>query len=324
MTDMDPVHSPAQLTIVRRYFMETLGEEQLAELHREKPWLDAATLAAMPLLFGSFMFALSHLPFGVLFCLFAVLQGFLLMTFGLVNHDLLMHRSVLPGRLKYIVGLCLLIPVYRSPTQFQHGHGAHHSSLGTAADSEQFKIDIDTPWRRFLYATMLGAVAPGRMFPRRPSAVARVYPNMRNARPRLRLEGYIVPAFTLSWIVLAFFFPRQILLGYVVPLFVVTPFVSTLRTIIEHSEFDPANPFQLSCYYRTNALTRCLFFWDSGDCHFAHHVFPRIPFYHITRAVRLMQPGFKQHKVIEHTSLVRLTWRWFAGERPYLSPPAQQ
>ena len=314
----------SRISEVRQFFTDSLGAECIAELHRERRWLDLLALLAMPALFGLLVYGLTVLPFGPWWLLCMALQGTLLVTFGLVNHDLLMHRSVLKGRWKYVAGLCLLMPIYRSPTHFQYGHGAHHAHLGGAGDSEQFKVDIDTPWRRVLYATIVGALAPTSLYLRRERAVQPVPTNMRAVWPTLRREARLRRVFTLSWLVLAWFWPHPVIYGYVLPLCIVAPFVSSVRTVIEHSDFDPANPFQLSCYYRTNFLTRCLFFWDSGDCHFAHHVYPRIPFYHIPRAVRLMHPGFMQHHVVEHRSLWPLVRAWFADGRPYLSAPAKR
>ena len=74
----------------------------------------------------------------------------------------------------------LFVPLYRSPTQYAFWHGRHHTHLGTTHDSEQFKTDIDSTWRRIVYATVLGVLFPQRAFARRPDARPRVYPDTRH------------------------------------------------------------------------------------------------------------------------------------------------
>lgn len=310
------------IAIVRQYFFDTLGVECIKELHAPSKVVDLLFLIGLPALFAALAAALAWLDFGWLWVGCLVLQGFVLMAFGFAGHEL-MHRGVVRNkRVQRFFSLLFMVPLYRSPTQFDHWHARHHVSLGTADDSEGFKIDIDSTWRRVLYATVLGSLFPRRLFPRRPGVPRRRQPDLRHLNDVLRFEGLVMRLFTFGWIALAWFFPGPVLMGYVLPLVIVAPFVSTMRTVIEHSEFDARNPFQLGCFYRTNFLTRPLFFWDSGDCHFVHHTFPRIPFYRITKALRLMRPGYLAHGVIEHRSLTLLTWRWFVDERPYLSTPA--
>ena len=76
-----------------------------------------------------------------------------------------------------------------------------------------------------------------------------------------------------------------VLFGYILPLFVVLPVANALRTILEHAETNPQNLFHCATFYRTGLLTRFLFFWDAGDCHLVHHIFPNIPFYRMGKAV---------------------------------------
>lgn len=314
-------YSDKQMVEVRRLFNRELGPENLKRLHKQNRFLDSSALVMMALAFLLLMAALALLPIGFLWLLCFVLQGFLLMNFGLAYHDLFMHRRAFRGKLGYIISLCLMVPIYRSPTQFNIWHAVHHTHLAKPEDSEQFKTDIDTTWRRFLYATAIGALMHHRVFPQRQNAKVRVIPSIAGSVEKLRSENRNIRWFTIGWFLLACIWPAPVLFGYVLPLLIVAPFVSTVRTVIEHSEFDLSNPFQFGCYYRTNLLTRYLFFWGSGDCHFVHHVYPKIPFYRISQAVRLMRPYFIEHRVIEHRSLIALVWKWFVKERPYFSPP---
>lgn len=90
-----------------------------------------------------------------------------------------------------------------------------------------------------------------------------------------------------------------------------TPVVSGLRTILEHSECDPKNVFHCATFYRTGYITGPLFFWDAGDCHIVHHIFPAIPFYRMPAAVKAIAPILKAHGARERRSLLDLLEGWF-------------
>lgn len=305
---------------VRREIRDRIGQERLKALHKPNRWLDYGALIVVPGLFLLFAWILATQPFGVLWVVVLVLQGFLLQIFALMNHDLLMHRAVLPRPLNYLVSLLLMIPAHLSPTRYRYGHNAHHRYLGGDGDSELFKMDIDTRGKRLLYATFIGLkMASAGKFARvrRKMNPPIISADMTEVRARVQMENRLVAAWLVLSIVLAIIWPYAVGLGYLLPLLLVSPIANTFRTFLEHSEFDADNPFQMGCFYRTGFITRPLFFWDSGDCHFVHHVFPGIPFYRIGAAVDEMRAVFLENGAVERRNIWAVLWRWFRAERRY-------
>lgn len=322
VTEAEPPNP--SIALLQRHFHEVLGRDRVLALHRELRWLDTLALVAGPTLFVGLAIVLGRRPPDALWALLFVLQGFVLMQFGLMCHEW-RHRGFPEGRFGRFVHFLLLMPLYRSATHYMFWHAIHHTHLGGRGDSEHFKRFIDTPGRRWLYATIAGILLPRLVLPSRPQAMRgprRDYDPATAAAIGREKKGLVV--FTACWLLLAAFYPREVLLGYVLPLVLVTPFASTVRTVIEHSSFDPDNPFAIGCHYRTTPLTRWLFFWNSGDCHLVHHVFPRMPFYRMPQALRWMRPEFLRHGVADERSLPRLVAEWFGARRPYLSPRGER
>ena len=91
------------------------------------------------------------------------------------------------------------------------------------------------------------------------------------------------------------------------------------HAVLEHADADPDNPFNWSTWYRTGPVTRLLFFWDSGDCHVIHHIYPRLPFYNMSRAVRLMEPVMTAAGVVQRHSFLQMLKGWFIDNHPHRS-----
>jgi len=101
------------------------------------------------------------------------------------------------------------------------------------------------------------------------------------------------------------------ILGYIVPITLILPIANVFRTILEHAETDPGNDYHCATFYRTGLLSRPLFFWDAGDCHLVHHIFPHIPFYNMGDAVDLFRPFLISKGVRERRSLLALAYGYF-------------
>ena len=139
-------------------------------------------------------------------------------------------------------------------------------------------------------------------------------------RRRVRNETIYLVLWIVGVIAAAFIWPRPVLLGYVLPLTVVAPIASNLRVILEHADSDPADPINNATYYRTGWISGPLFFWDSGDCHLVHHLYPSIPFYRMRRACRVMRPVLLAAGAREHRSFLALLKGWFIDNRPHGTP----
>jgi fatty acid desaturase len=75
--------------------------------------------------------------------------------------------------------------------------------------------------------------------------------------------------------------------------------------------------YHCATFYRTGFITRPLFFWDAGDCHIVHHIYPGILFYRMGRALRLIAPILKRHGARERRSFLELLHGFFIRVEPH-------
>lgn len=317
---MSPTLPNDALAPVRHRLREALGRDTIASLHAERPLLDTLAVVVSVSLFAAGVHLLAALPFGGIWLLLFVLQGFLLQLMGLVSHDLFVHRRVWGDTGSWLASLALTLPRLSLPTGYEQAHLAHHRWIGTDKDTEAYKQHLDSRKRRFLFATMLGVklAQAGRL---ERADKLRHYHDVSDASTaviqRARIEKWMLRGFVLSLPVLSWLFPHHTIYGYLLPVLVMGPIVNSLRIILEHADANPENPFNWSTWYRTGPITRLLFFWDSGDCHVIHHIYPRLPFYHMSRAVHLMEPVMAEAGVIQRLSFLQLLAGWFVYNHPH-------
>lgn len=322
-----------QQRAARALIARELGAEQLARLHRPNIALD---LAAVFGLIALFLLCAWELGTGSaskpLWWLCLLVQGNLIIIMGVLNHDVFVHRKLLPQRLRWVLSSILAWPARMRSAVYESQHLKHHRSLGTDGDTETHKQGIDTRLRRFVYATP--ALLVYRTF-FQPSLAAQQQPSSGDSpqqaparmahggQARLRWEKgtrYVIWALVAASAVWDW---RLVVFGYLLPFAVVTPPLNTLRIVLEHFDLDRGNPLWVGTFYRTGPLTRVMFWWGAGDCHIVHHYYANIPFYRMAAAVRLMRPILQREGVYEHRSLVRLLWQWFSASRAHWSIPAQ-
>lgn len=284
---------------VRATLRSAIGDEALRGLLRPDPRLDACGFLAVWAALIGLGAGLVALPIGPLWLGCLVLQGFALQLLVLVFHDMFLHRGVGGPRGSWLLSLTCTLPLLIRPTAYALFHRRHHRFVNTDADSEAFKQEVDTWWKRIALATLPGFLVQ-RRWPIAPEDVTR------RAAARLRVESLLVKGFALGVVAALAAWPREVGLAYLLPLVTTMPLASVLRIILEHAEADPANPIHAATYYRTGAVTRPLFLWDCGDCHLVHHVFDQIPFYRMGRAVDLLRPILLRAGVVERTSLLQL------------------
>jgi fatty acid desaturase len=270
----------------------------------------------MPVVFAACAIGLATLS-GVIWWSLLVLQGFILQMFGYVVHDLFVHRSV-GGRVGYYIGAILELPITMRRTWYAHYHTDHHDVMNTKEDPEAYKQDLNTRVKRLFCLTLPGTFAamarrlkPKQAFsPHIPMAPLNL-PESGELRWRLRFEKVLLSVWIIFNVVMAVAWWELVVFGYLVPFAIVTPIASTLRTILEHAECDPGNVFHCATFYRTGPITGPLFFWDAGDCHIVHHLYPAIPFYRMPAAVRAIAPVLRAHGAVERRSLFVLLHGWF-------------
>ena len=209
---------------------------------------------------------------------------------------------------------------FQPPSQYGHTHLDHHTFTGTDED-EAYKQDLDTRTRRLLFLTPIGYFAAiwrflRRNFPPKWPAPDSAFGRHPNKALLIREYVYIAIGYALIfWAWRTWKAPMQY--GFLLPAFFALPIANTLRTILEHAETNPENNYHCATYYRTGAITRPLFFWDAGDCHLVHHIFPGIPWYRMGEACDTLRPFLLDHGVRERRSMLELIKGYFVDVRPH-------
>lgn len=308
------------LNVVRVAIKKQLGAKALKELHREDRVLDAVGVAACWGAVAALFVLLATLPFALLWCLCFVAQGFALQALGLLSHDAFIHRRIWGDRGSWVGSIISSFPVLLLPTWYLMAHRDHHTYLGTEKDTETYKQNLDTIWKRVVFLTVVGdRIAKLGRLSKTDLRMPVLLPRTLKEGRRLAVERAGLVLFLLGIAAGAFVWPRCMLAGYVLPLLIAAPVASSLRIILEHADADPANDFHLGTFYRTGVITRLVFVADSGDCHLIHHIFSHIPWYRMADATRLMRPILIEKGVVERRSLLQLLQGWFVHAYPHRS-----
>lgn len=300
---------------VYKELINCIGEQKYQQLHQANSLLDIMAVILIPTVFFVFMWLLATISFGVIWLIIFILQGFVLQIFGLAAHELFTHRKVLGEKPSYICSLFYMLPITMLPSEYYHFHMKHHRYLNTDQDAEAYKQDIDNPWKRVFILTFIGQLLAhkrklytgDKSNLNTPEAVAKDNP----IHKKIVFEQRLLLPYLALVILLTMIFPTYMIYGYLLPLIIVLPIASTIRLVLEHADVDTQNPLQIATYYRTNVFTRLLFFYDSGDCHLVHHLFPKIPFYNIHKADIAIAPVIKKYEVTEHHSILKLLYGYF-------------
>ena len=305
----------------------SVGVDAVHRLHAENLLLDllVTVLPLVGIVAGFWAVGLAGVPWVGKIAI-SVAVAWLLTLNGLVAHDLCVHRLRWGRRLSWLQSAVAFGLLTSSATAYGRTHIRHHAHVGTVEDTEAYKQDLSTSWRRLAFCTIVGIklVRSGRWAtPRRKGYYETGAHNPADAR-RIRIEKTLILVLLSALAIYGCFDPVRVLMGYVVPIAVFAPILNSLRIIIEHAEADPSNPYAFGTNYRTGFFSKLFFLADSGDCHLAHHVFPRIPCYRVPAAVRLFRPFFASKGVVERRSFAALLKGWFIAGHPHRSswPPA--
>lgn len=303
---------PGDLRQARRLMRHALGDVALAELHAENRWLDGLAMLLLWLAFAVFFWVLAASSSRVLWWSAVVGQGIVLQMLGLYTHDALVHRRVWGLRASRIAAMACMFPVFYRPADYEFSHFRHHRYLGTEHDTEDFKQDLNSRLKRLAFLTLVGTkLAHFRVFRLSTLPVAAEPPRNEALAGQLRVETRALFGFVAALLAATVLWPSAMWNGYLLPLCIVTPFVSSIRTILEHADANPGNPFHVATFYRTGWISRLVFLWDSGDCHLVHHLYSGIPFYRMGHALKLMRPVLLANGVYERRSLRTLLEGWF-------------
>ncbi len=319
-----PAHATLQLRAARTAIAGELGPDRLAELHKGNLALDIAAIAGSIALFLACAWVLGTSSIREpLWWLCLLVQGDLVLVMAFINHDAFVHRKLLPTPLRWVLSSILVWPSQLRGAVYEQAHLTHHRQLGTEHDSEVYKMDIDTWWKRILYATPVLMVYRAFFLKGRTASVGQsgVGTGTTSDPQRHRWEKATRLAMLALAAGVAIADWRLVVFGYLLPFAVVTPVFNTVRIVLEHLDLDRDNPLWVGTFYRTGPLTRLMFWWDAGDCHLVHHFYANIPFYRMGRALDLMRPLLIRAGVLEQRSLPRLLAQWFSGARAHWSVP---
>ena len=318
-----PANSPQHaIQAARHQIRAYLGADQVKALHRPLPALDALAVISTLLLATANSAWLATLPPVLWLAAGALLQGWLIQLAGLVSHDLFVHRRVGGERWSQFGALLLTLPRLSLPVGYETAHLCHHRHLGSEQDSEQYKQALTSRRRRLLFSTLLGV----RLVQARKLDQGRHYHDVSGAsaanRARAVRERWLLRLWLLLMIVLTVIWPAQMAWAYWIPLLVVAPVINSIRLVLEHADADvrSGDAWQLGTWYRTGPVSRLLFLWDSGDCHLVHHIFPRMPFYHVGACVDALTPLIERHNPRPHRSLAKLLYGWYVLALPHRQP----
>jgi fatty acid desaturase len=313
-----------QLREARATIARELGTEQLARLHKGNLAWDIAAIAGSTALF---LLCAWQLATGSvrepLWWLALAVQGDLVLVMAFINHDAFVHRKLLPPRLRWVLSSLLVWPSQMRGAVYEDIHLTHHRALGTEADTEAYKMGIDTPLKRIAYATPFLMIYRIFFLGEKTSSVnvAKAQPVKQRDAARARWEKGTRLAIWAAVAAVTVWDWRYLVFGYLLPFVVVTPVLNSVRIILEHFDLKRDNPLWVGTFYRTGPLTRLAFWWDAGDCHLVHHFYANIPFYRMGEALRAMRPILLRAGVLEQQSLARLMVQWFGGRRRHWSVP---
>ncbi len=321
VVDQTLIFDRSSLNIVRAEIRRTLGNDDVNDFHKESKSLDILTITLVPATILIIAITLGELEFGLYWLVLFIMQGILAQTMMLVSHDLFVHRKVGGDTLSWIGSIILTVPRLSIPSGYENAHLNHHKYIGSVKDTEAYKQDLNTRWKRLLFTSFLGVkMAQANKF---NNDTRKHYHSVDETNTiklsRERKEKTMVKIWLGGLVLGCFFSPGTIILGYLLPFIIILPVLNSLRIIIEHADANPDNPFNLSTFYKTGLITRPLFLWDSGDCHVVHHIFPRIPWYRMGSAVDRISPILEQHGAVKRTSFWWLIKGWYINNYPHRS-----
>jgi fatty acid desaturase len=303
------------ITNLKHELTEYLGKDTIRQLNTPNYFFDIGIIILLPILFFSVAYGLSVLPFGFIWILLLITQGFILESFFLLSHEMFIHRNFGGNTFSYIASLIAMIPTLTSPTAYKEVHLLHHYYLNTEKDPEVIALrrHSDNLGIRLLRNTVFGAYLIQEYLLEAN--------NNKSLQTKLRFESGLIAIFLITVFTLSFFW-HPIFWGYILPALIVLPMIDASRSILEHADADPAHPEtgQFATFYKTNFFTQYIFLCDMGDCHLVHHVFDCIPFYRIPKAVTLMRPYLLKKGVNEHTSYLKLLYGFYIKELPQRAP----
>jgi fatty acid desaturase len=196
---------------------------------------------------------------------------------GAVAHDAVHGTCSRSKLLSYLLALLCWSPTAMSVTIYANYHLHHHKIANTYPDVDNFVVTDYTKNPLLAKLLLLGVYTFGYplyfMF-----SMFRYVPRL---TPWRRVRMYVELAGMFSLIGLAAWkMPAQVFVFFYGIPFVVSAFLASMTSMIEHYEMQPGEDAYSSRTYGTKSYITN-FIWNNVSFHNEHHKFPGIPFYNL-------------------------------------------
>ncbi len=299
---------------LRRELSATIPAEELAALHRRKPWRHFAVAARQAVMLGVCSWVLWRCSNPLIWVPFVLVQGLIFFDATVLLHEVLHHlvwpkpRPAMETALGRIYGFFTGI----SATQFSRWHLDHHAGLGDPVEDPKrrhLSPKKNSRLVKLLYFTP--ALFP--IYFRAAAAETRSYPAP--LRRTIAFERCGAVAIHLATAVALFLLggAGPMLRVYLLPLLVGFPPWFAINRVGQHYRIDPGDPAQWGTLVKGSWVWDRLFLWS--NYHLEHHYFPAVPFYNLPRLHRLLQP-FYRSRGMRPVGYGSLLWGWLIRNEP--------
>jgi fatty acid desaturase len=237
----------------------------------------------------------------------------------IIGHDGLHRRLFARKRTNDLFNDLLILGPIGAITRLNNAnHLGHHLHLATAADPDRHKHGcFNKPdWLRLLgYLSGLTSIRRTVLhvfWPTRPSrsTASAVKSDRYQLRDFLILVGWqAMLVGGLTYGVGVWGYP----LLWLVPVYLFAFLPDNLRSFLEHShpEADSLADNHRLISYRSNWIERQFLSPMNMNCHAAHHLWPSIPYYHLTQADEEMRCGEPSVGIVWRGTYLGYLWRYF-------------
>ncbi len=301
---------------LKKELLQYLDRDVLRKLHQRDPWRHfLITVRQFFILVGATL-GLIHFKNPLIWIPLAFVQGFTVFNFTVLLHEVVHNTVFRPGpwsrRWNKFLGYLYAFPSGMSPTQFTRWHLDHHAQLGSEeADPKRHHLSPKKNRRiiKLLYFTP--ALFP--IYFRAARAETATYPE--HLQKTIQRERRFAMFFHLICAGLCYGFggPGVLLRVYLIPVFFIFPIAFGLNRLGQHYNIKPDDPAQWSTLVRSSLWWN--FWFLNSNFHLEHHYFPGVPFYHLPKLHRLLQP-FYQKKGMKAYGYGELFYRYVIQNCP--------
>jgi fatty acid desaturase len=296
-----------------RRLRAALDPDELKALHVRSAWRHALVAGRQFALLIGLTAVLILVPNPWIWVPVAALQGFVILGFIILLHDVI-HGAAFPKRrpgLSRILALAYAAPSAIAASQFERWHMDHHLGLGSPEDDPKrhhLSPKVNSRFVKFLYMTpVLFAI-----YARAASGEARAYEPVLQRRIQLERIGNVLLHAAFVAALWTLFDGHTAVRAWLVPVFGFFPAAFILNRIGQHYWIDPTDPAKWSTRVDGSFISRALFL--NSNHHIEHHYYPSVPLYRLPQLNRALRP-FWDEVGHPNRSYPVLLWKWFVENR---------